>query len=256
MNPLDIGLMLIIIALGTYFQTVTGFGLAMIVIGLVSGFKLASVPFIATVVSLITLVNSGLAIRNHLHKIDWKTTNTILLGVVPSSILGVVLLDFLNVKAKNILEFLLGLVIAYSGIVFALRPKKRGKESSLKAFFNIGFISGLCGGLFGMPGPPVIFHLYRQPFQIVTIRNMLLVIFVCISFTRTVYEYIALCLPEGSFIAALFAIPCVAIATLAAQRFPPPIRPTPMRKISFVSLVVIGLALMYGSGMTIYQTPL
>lgn len=54
MSALTIALLILIIALGTYFQTITSFGLAMIVIGISSGIELTSVPFIATVVSLIS----------------------------------------------------------------------------------------------------------------------------------------------------------------------------------------------------------
>lgn len=247
MSFLTLSILLLIIALGTYFQTLTGFGLAMIVIGLSSGFELTSVPFIATVVSLISLVSSAIALPKHMHHIDWRIANTTLLGIVPSSIVGVVLLNFLNAQAASILELLLGLIIVYSGISFALSPKQRSKESSLKSFFGVGFISGLCGGLFGMPGPPVIFHMYRQPMEMVVIRNMLLLMFSCTAFTRTFYEVITDGLPQETLITSAIALPCVAIVTLLAQRFPPPVSPITMRRITFISLVLIGLGLIAGS---------
>src|SRR5699024_2028270 len=134
----------------------------------------------------------------HIQYIHWECTITTLLGVVPSSILGVLLLNYLNVQAKYILEFLLGLVIVYSGVIFALRPRQRKTLSRLRAFFSIGFISGLCGGLFGMPGPPIIFHMYRQPLTLVEIRNMLLLIFACTAFSRTAYEVLSSVLTETS----------------------------------------------------------
>src|SRR5699024_12483099 len=97
----------------------------MIVIGISSGLELTSVPFVATVVSIISLANSGLALRNHIHHIHWGCTNTTLLGVGPSSILGVLLLNYLTVQARYILEFLLGLIIVYSRAHFALRTRPR-----------------------------------------------------------------------------------------------------------------------------------
>lgn len=247
MSFITLSILLFIIALGTYFQTLTGFGLGMIVIGLSSGFELTTVPFIATVVSLVTLVNSAIALPKHLRHIDWRIANTILLGVVPSSVLGVVLLNYLSTQATSILKFLLGLIIVYSGVNFALKAKQLKQESKLRSFFSVGFVSGLCGGLFGIPGPPVIFHLYRQPMDLVLIRNMLLLIFSCTAFTRTFYESITTGLPTGTLITSAMAIPCVAIVTLLAQRFPPPVSPTTMRRITFISLVIIGLGLMAGS---------
>src|SRR5699024_12777587 len=141
MSVFDTAFLLFIVVLGTYFQTVMGFGLAMIVIGISSGLELTSVPFIATVVSIISLANSGLALRNHIQHIHWECTNTTLLGVVPSSILGVLLLNYLNVQAKYILEFLLGLIIVYSGVIFALSSRLSKTLLRLYDLFILDFIS-------------------------------------------------------------------------------------------------------------------
>ncbi|HLS42897.1 MAG TPA: sulfite exporter TauE/SafE family protein [Paenalcaligenes sp.] len=247
MSLVTTGLLIFVIALGTYFQTITGFGLAMIVIGVSSGFGLTSVPFIATVVSLISLVNSAVALPRHLHDIDWRIANTTLLGIVPSSIIGVVLLNYLNTQATAILEFLLGAVIVYSGVSFALSPRQLKTPSSLKRFFSVGFVSGLCGGLFGMPGPPLIFHMYRQPMSIAMVRHMLLLMFACTAFSRTFYEVITTGLPKETLSVSALAIPCVAIVTLLAQRFPPPLSAFALRRITFITLVIIGLGLIWGS---------
>ncbi len=50
------------IAVGTYFQTVTGFGLGIIVIGLTVSLNLVSLPVIAAVVSIVTLFNCFVAL--------------------------------------------------------------------------------------------------------------------------------------------------------------------------------------------------
>lgn len=247
MSITAVSFLLFIIALGTYFQTLTGFGLAMIVIGISSGIALTSVPFIATVVSLISLTNSAIALPKHAHRIDWRIANATLLGIVPSSILGVVLLDYLNAQAASVLELLLGVVIVYSGVRFALRPKQLESVSSLKSFFSIGFISGLCGGLFGMPGPPVIFQMYRQPMDQAMIRTMLLLMFSTTAFTRTFYEMITNGLSKQVLVTSALAIPVVALTTVLAQRFPPPISPAAMRRLTFISLIIIGIGLIIGS---------
>src|SRR5690625_360452 len=104
-----------------------------------------------------------------------------------------------------------------------------------------------------MTGPPIIFHMYRQPFTLVETRNMLLLIFACTAFSRTAYEVVATGLPKGSLLISLLALPCVAAATIIAQRYPPPLRPITMRQITFISLVLIGLGLMYGSVMDFYE---
>lgn len=240
-------LLLFIVAVATYFQTVTGFGLAMIVIGVVSGFQITDVAFIASVVSLISIVNSGVALPKHLNKIEWKSAGICLLGIIPSSILGVTLLAYLGARASAWLELLLGLVIVYSGVRFALRPKQRQTMSSRGSFFVVGFVSGLCGGLFGMPGPPLIFHMYRQPLNLIVVRNTLLLLFCVTSFTRTLYEAAAIGLPPEALYISIMAIPCVAIFTVIGQKFPPPLSPITMRRLSFMTLIVIGIGVIKGS---------
>lgn len=240
-------LLLLIIGIGTYFQTVTGFGLAMIVIGINSAAGLTDMPFIASVVSLVSLVNSGVALPRHLHHIDWRLANTTLLGVIPASILGVVLLNFLNTQATSILELLLGCVISYGGITFALRPQQHKEMSRLRSFFSVGFISGLCGGLFGIPGPPIIFHLYRQPISLTVTRNMLLLIFACTAFSRSLYEFITTGFPKATLTTTLLAVPCVALVTLLTQRFPPPVSVNTVRHITFATLILIGASLIVRS---------
>lgn len=241
-----VSLLLLIVAVATYFQTVTGFGLAMIVIGVVSGFQITEVAFIASVVSLISIVNSGVALPKHLHKIQWRSAVICLAGIIPSSILGVILLDYLGHRASAALELLLGLIIVYSGVRFALRPKQRETISSDSSFFIVGFISGLCGGLFGMPGPPLIFHMYRQPLSLAVVRNMLLLLFCATSFTRTLYEATVYDLPAEALYISTMAIPCVAIFTVIGQKFPPPLSPNNMRRMCFITLILIGLGVIKG----------
>jgi len=245
----DGALLLGIVALGSYFQTITGFGLAMIVVGLGSGLGLSNIPLMATVVSIISLFNSALALRQQMHHISWPITNIVLLALLPSSVLGVLLLNYLSIKAQLLLTFLLGALIVYSGVIFALRPKKQAQPSRLFSFFNSGLIAGLCGGLFGMPGPPIIFHMYQQPFKLAAIRAMLLLVFAYTALIRTGYEMLVSGLPTGTWIVSALSLPCVIIATLGAQRFPPPLKAETVRKIAYISLIIIGLGLM-GSSLT------
>ena len=75
-------------------------------------------------VSVVTLVNSAVALPGKLHHIDWPAARAVLAGVVPSIVAGVLLLDYLSSTAASLLQFLLGAVIIYSGVVFALRWRR------------------------------------------------------------------------------------------------------------------------------------
>lgn len=240
---------LAVIAIGTYFQTVTGFGLGMIVMGVTSGFDLVSVPFIATVVSFVTLVNSGVALPGKLHHIDWPVARAVLVGVVPSILVGVLLLDYLSAQFARLLQFMLGAAIIYSGLVFALRATQLKEKSSQRSFFMSGFFSGLFGGLFGMAGPPVIFHFYRQPMEMVVVRNMLLLIFASTSGTRTVFVIAQGTLDSSTFMMSAMAVPLVAIMTLLGRRYPPPVSQKTLRRIAYIVLIFIGIGLIISAMM-------
>lgn len=234
--------LLVVIAVGTYFQTVTGFGLGMIVMGVSSGFDLVSVPFIATVVSFVTLMNSAVALPGKLHHINWPVARAVLLGVLPSILVGVLLLDYLSAQFSRLLQFMLGAAIIYSGLVFAFRASQLKKLSSLGSFFISGFFSGLFGGLFGMAGPPVIFHFYRQPMELIVVRNMLLV-FATTAATRTAFVMAQGAMDSSTFVISGLAVPLVAAMTMLGRRYPPPVSPKTMRRIAYIVLIFIGVGL-------------
>ncbi len=240
-------LLILVIGVATYFQTVTGFGMGMIVMGTASGFGIAPMALVAAVVSLISLVSSAVALRGCLHLIDWRAIRAILIGVLPSIIAGVMLLDYLSGTASKILQFLLGATITYSGIVFALRPSQLPERSSDRAFLFSGLLSGLSGGLFGLAGPPVIFLFYRQPMAAQAIRSMLLLVFASTSLTRSVFVATQGGLTGEVWVltaaAALLAVPIA----FFAKRYPPPLSPIAMSRVAFSVLVLIGVSLIFSA---------
>ncbi|PKG72831.1 hypothetical protein CXF83_02720 [Shewanella sp. Choline-02u-19] len=237
-----LALLLLIIVIGTYFQTSTGFGLGIIVTGTATALGLAELSFIAAVVSLITLVNCAFSLPGSLKELDWRAVIAAGIAVFPGVIIGVILLSYLSDFATNILQLLLGVMIIISGVSSILSAKN--SENQLRShdvtFFISGFTSGFTGGLFGMAGPPLVFHFYRQPFSMVTIRNMLLLLFACTSATRSGYlAYQGLLTSEMLILSAL-ALPLVSATTLLARRYPPPLTPKTMRYIVFVLLMLLG----------------
>lgn len=235
--------LLIVIAIGAYFQTVTGFGMGMIVMGVASGFDLVSLGTMAAVISLMTLANSVVALPGKLHHIDWRAAFAAMAGIVPATIAGVLLLQYLSGTAANLLRLLLGLVIIHGGVTFARNPVRLASRSPDRSFLVSGVLSGLTDGLFSIAGPPLIFQFYRQPMQLVTVRNMLLLLFAITAGARTVFLGFQDRLSAEIWILTAFAVPVVAVATFAGRRYPPPIAPALKRRIVFSVLILIGLSL-------------
>lgn len=230
----------LIAAVAGYFQTVMGFGLGMIVMGATSGLAIAPVAAVAAVVSLMTLTNSAIALPGKLAHLDHRTTLAVIAGIVPATVLGVLLLEVLSGNAASLLRIALGAVVLYGGISLVLRPRQRKTLSSKTSFFVSGMLSGLFGGLFGIAGPPVIYHCYRQPMPLVAIRNMLILLFAVTSGMRTLFVALRGQLDAEILLLTAWAIPAVALATYIGRRWPPPLRPLLMRRIAFATLMLIG----------------
>ena len=234
-------------AFGSYFQTVTGFGFSMIVIGSAGGLGLVPVAVAASVVNLLTLVNSAVALRGRFHLVDWPAARALLLGIVPAVIAGIMLLDYLSETAATLLKFLLGAVIVFSGVVFAIRPTQLPKRSHNAGFFGAGFFAGLFGGMFGIAGPPVILFMYRQPMELLMVRNMLILVFAFTAAIRTIVVGSQGALTSDVWLLAGLGVVLVALSTMAGRRFPPPLAPLAMRRLAFSVLIFIGLSVMFAA---------
>src|ERR1700755_9345 len=134
--------LLALMGVASYFQTITGFGLSMIVIGAASGLDLGAVTRLAALLSLVTLANSATALPGKLHHIDWRAVGAATLGILPSVVAGVLVLDLWSNAASGVLQLLLGAVVLYGGLSAALRPAPLACRSGNRSFF----VSGVFGG--------------------------------------------------------------------------------------------------------------
>jgi uncharacterized membrane protein YfcA len=110
-------------------------------------------------------------------------------------------------------------------------------------FIGYGAIAGLMGGLFATPGPPLVYHFYRQPMEAQVVRASLVTIFTGIVAVR-----LAIVLATGTFPMpvlwwSVLAVPATVLTTHFADRFRPPISDVAMQRCAFALLLASGLAL-------------
>lgn len=243
MDPPALLAFLGLVAIGSYIQTVTGFAIALIIAGGVTALGLAALPFTANVISFIALANTITAIHSKHAEINLKILLYASIGVLALSGIGLFMLGYLSSHFMELLELLLGLAILVSGTMLMFSPQPRALASPVYAHLAAGSLAGLLSGLFGVGGPPVVIHLYRQPLAFPVMRTTLLAILGVMPLIRigleTYHGHITTPIIELS----LYAVPVSIVTTLVARRFPPAASVLLMRRFAFVLLSAMGLFL-------------
>ena len=227
-----------------YVQTVSGFALGLIVMGTVGVLDLAPIAFTALVVSIVSLVNVVSALWGRWHDVHRPTLRTAAAAMLPAVLAGLALLDWLQSTWVDGLRGLLGGFILAGGLMLMLRPHPRPTPSPLWKAGLWGGIAGLFGGLFSTAGPPIVFHLYREPFGIPAIRATLLAFFAGATLVRIAATSAAGTIDGAVLTWVTAGLPAVLIGTWAGRRFPPRLPDLAMRRIAFVLLAGLGLALL------------
>ncbi|MEM5530313.1 sulfite exporter TauE/SafE family protein [Gammaproteobacteria bacterium AS21] len=240
-------ILLLIIGFGTYVQTVIGFGLGMIVMGVVSFLALLPLTITSVVISLMAFCSGLMAIKGDFKALDIKAIIFICIGLIPSIALGLFILDFMSEQMAYLLQFILGAAIIVGAGASLLKPEPIKKVSHPIVFFIAGSVGGLLAGLFSVAGPPIIYQLYRQPLAMKTIRLSLLFVFLVSSFIRTAMVGAQGNLEIDMFLYALYCLPVAYFATWLGKNKPPPLSEKTMRKTAISLLIVIGLSLILKS---------
>lgn len=131
--------------------------------------------------------------------IMWRTVRTVqsvpfMLGIVAAMAVGTVAGVFLlSYVPADTFRVLLGVAVFILGLWFAVLRTKASfdrlqdqlPEKCSRKDLGYAGASGVLGGLFGISGPPIIWHLGRQ-FQMSTFRDLLIVFFVFAAIARII----------------------------------------------------------------------
>ena len=235
---------LFLVAIGTYVQTVTGFALGLIVLGLATLLELLPIPVTAIIISIIALANNFLALHRRYHLVDLRISVATTLSMLPAVALGVWLLNILSADYVEPLKTTLGVVIMLGGLLLMMKPQPRTEKASSLSHIVTGLLAGILGGMFTTAGPPLVYHLYREPIPVEAIRSTLFAIFGIGTLVR-----IGVVTIDGSITAeilelTLYALPVVFLATLVGRRYPLPLSDIGMRRAAFGLLMLLGFTLL------------
>jgi uncharacterized membrane protein YfcA len=234
---------LALVALGAYVQTLTGFAFGLVVMGGVGITGLLPLPEAAIAVSLLVLVNAAQVLARGWRDVGRRELALMLLGSLPLLPAGYALLEWLADSNLAALQLVLGCAIVLSAFQLITAAGRRATRSGDASFLGFGAVAGLMGGLFSTAGPPVVFHMYRQPFPHARIRETLVSVFAANALLRLGIVAAQGQLTAAPALGALAAAPMVVAATYAARRWPPALSPKGIRRIVFVLLALSGLSL-------------
>jgi uncharacterized protein len=243
MTAWQVAAFLACVAVASWTQSITGFAIALIILGLTGLFQLAPLPDAANVATVLSLASAAVALRNARRSIDWPALRSTVSGSVLGVPVGVVLLAWLHSNVVTLLRVLLGLVIIGCALVVLLRSEPLPRRSSRASFGAIGVLSGVLGGLFSASGPPLVWQFYRQPMDIDSVRDTLVGILAVGSAMRLV-----MVVASGQFTAlsaglCALGVPLSMAITWWMRGHPPAWRRETVLKLVCALLVVTGTGL-------------
>ena len=237
---------LLLVALGAMVQTITGFAMGLIIMGGVTVLGLAPLAETAAVVSIISLVNTLVALRRSYKQIDYSYVRILAASMLPALVAGVMILDYFSTSHYNALRMLLGGVIVVAGILLMLTPAPYQQPSGTQTRWLAGLAAGLMGGMYAAGGAPLAYLMYRQPLAIHVVRASLLCLFALSTSGRTLVVGLSGQLNDKILLLSMLAIPLVILVTLVTARFNYLLPDALVRRCFFVVLILLGLFLIWG----------
>ena len=204
-----------------------------------------SIADAANVACLLSIINGVSYMRAYRFEANWTLLKPMLISSVLGVIGGVLLLHWLSGNTLNGLRMLLGVVIVLCALLLLMQKKALDKPSGPVALWFAGISSGLLGGLFATPGPPMVYHLYRQPLDRMLVRHCLFAMFISCSVLRAVMVAV-----EGQLNWAVFgwtalAFPVVTCVTWWSAKHPPALPRKLVEWLVCGLLILSGLSLLW-----------
>ncbi len=236
--------MALLAAVASFCQNLTGFAFALIFVGAAGALALMPIADAANIASILSAVNGFIYLRNHPFEPRWDLLRPMLASGVAGVAIGLALLAWLSGNTLHGLQVVLGISIVACAVLLLARSQPRAAPSHPRVLWGVGLVSGVLGGLFSTAGPPIVYHLYRQPLPPSLVRQCLVVLFVVLALVRLAAVGVAGALPWHAVSAAALALPVVTGVTWWQARHPPPLPPALVRWMVCALLLAAGLSLL------------
>jgi uncharacterized membrane protein YfcA len=234
---------LVFVAVAVYAQALTGFALALILLGLIGATNLVPLADAVDASMVIGFCTAWTFLyRRRAMRIDRLLVPT-LVASAAGIVVGALLLTWLADTAYQALRLILGVSIVACALSLWRVAKPLPSLSSPAVYALTGGIAGLMAGMFSAPGPPLVYLLYRQPMPLARIQESLMLIFGLGTALR-----LLIVVPAGQFSLlslqlAVEALPVVFIVTSCAARRAPPLSPRLLKGLVCALLIGTGFSM-------------
>lgn len=234
---------LLFVGIAAYAQNLTGFALALILLGLVGATDLVPLTDAVNAVTVTALTNAATFLYRRWPVRFDRSLWPAVVSSIPGAVAGTIVMTWLAGAAYEILRLLLGLSIVLCALLLWWAGTPLKTASSRRAFAFAGGLSGLLGGMFAAAGPPLVYLMYRQPLPHARIQESLIAFFGVTSLMRLAVTLSAGTFSTNAVALAAEAIPVVFGVTLIAAGRPPPLSPSLLRALVCLLLVLTGAGL-------------
>jgi uncharacterized protein len=200
------------VVVSAFIRGLTGFGFALAAVPLLS---LSVAPTVAVPLVLwLTVLGGLLDIRSSLRSCHWPSMRWLQAGAIvgiPIGSLGLALIPAATARIGIGFITFAAVAALARGASFSIVP---GKGITVAA----GLVSGIFGGLAGMPGPPAVAYYAASPLGRVEVRASLLVLFTAVAALGLINAALLQVLGLQSFLLAVLALPLVYLGQVLGQR--------------------------------------
>lgn len=160
-----------LVALASMVRGLTGFGMAIVLVPLLSTVILPDRAVLLAV--LVGSLAGFMGLREAWGKVQRQTALTISFAGIAAAPAG---LSLLSVTPPDLGRMAIAIMAALSLIVLVL-PRRAAMPRTPLAAITTGIVSGLMGSFAAMPGPPVVWFYARKNVRPEAIRDAMIVIF-------------------------------------------------------------------------------
>ena len=243
--PLHVHVMFaLFVGISVYASNLTGFALALVLLGLVGVTNIVPLQDAVNAVTIIIIVNALFFLHKRRPLRIQPAIKTAVATSLGGSLLGMALLTYLAANAFHVLRLLLGICVIACAALLWRSVKPYPVESDRKTFALVGVLSGVLGGLIATAGPPLVYATYRQPWSIEVIQESLIFTFGVGAVLRLAVMTASGHMSSISVQLAAEAVPVAMLVTALAANRRPPFSKQVLQRIVCVLLVCAGVGIL------------